>query len=175
MSTHHSLPSLREGRATARGGLLLVRCSLFRCLDTLTCPRPSPLVTSRPSRREGDISTIPLVLRCVDTNARRESDDFCLPPLRRHKYSHQTTPRVISSSRQARTIGASRISVTRTTIPVTRPNEPGRTFSVTSYYGWEEYSKRARPPIGTIPTAFKSRRCNPENAYEPRLMSHGWN
>ena len=73
VSTHHSLPSLREGRATARGGLLLVRCSLFRCLDTLACPRPSPLVTSRPSRREGEISTIPLVLRSVETNALRES------------------------------------------------------------------------------------------------------
>ncbi len=72
VSTHHSLPSLREGRATARGGLLLVRCSLFRCLDTLACPRPSPLVTSRPSRREGESSTIPLVLRCVEINALRE-------------------------------------------------------------------------------------------------------
>ena len=37
---------------------------------SLACPRPSPLVTSRPSRREGEISTIPLVLRCVETNAR---------------------------------------------------------------------------------------------------------
>ncbi len=47
---------------------------MVRLLSSLACLRPSPLVTSRPSRREGESSTIPIVLRCVDTNARREGD-----------------------------------------------------------------------------------------------------
>ncbi len=41
----------------------------IRLLSSLACLRPSPLVSSRPSRREGESSTIPLVLRCVETNA----------------------------------------------------------------------------------------------------------
>ncbi len=75
VSTHSSLPSLREGRATARGGLLLVRC----LLSSLACLRPSPLVASRPSQWEGESSTIPIVLRCVETNGygvRRTADSL---------------------------------------------------------------------------------------------------
>ncbi len=35
---------------------------MVRLLSSLACLRPSPLVTSRPSRREGECSTIPIVL-----------------------------------------------------------------------------------------------------------------
>ena len=49
---------------------------MVRLLSSLACLRPSPLVTSRPSRREGESSTIPIVLRRVDTNALREGRAF---------------------------------------------------------------------------------------------------